>query len=465
MNDGDATVPAFLRPLHTDEWVAPVTTPEQSRAKASARAGVRDIAEEQHLIAPLAAATRQATAIGLRAINAEWGSEFYEVGEDAARSEESARDAFATPGPIVDVQTHFLAPHSAAAMGRDFLYGLYQSVMPGWWSEMDDVVAWTFAEYVRNVFVESETAVAILTSGPGVLASRNLFNDEMAAAKLLFDEAGAHGRLLNHAVVHAEDQAEVAMMDEWRDEFGPVGWKVYTPGRASKRGWVNGWMLDDETNGVPFLERVRDLDTKLVCAHKGISQLAENGSPRDVGPAAKLFADINFVIYHSGYEMPGVAADPEGAYVADAPEHFGVDRLLASVDAAELPQGANVYAELGSTWFCLVSRPIEAAHVLGKLIKRLGADNVIWGSDSIWFGSPQPIIDAFRTFQIPAWMCENFGYERITDDVRAKILGGNAARVYGLDLGEVERLKGEHDRSWALELADRYEHGLVQAFR
>ena len=189
------------------------------------------------------------------------------------------------------------------------------------------------------------------------------------------------------------------------------------------------------------------LSVKLVCAHKGISQLVDNGSPRDIGPSAKAFPEIDFVIYHSGYELPIDGAPPEGPYRADdSPE--GVDRLLASLDAADIPPGANVYAELGSTWFCLASRPVEAAHVLGKLIKRFGADNVIWGSDSIWFGSPQPLIDAFRTFQIPDDMCETYGYEPLTDDVRRKILGANAARVYRLDLQEVEALKAAHDRAW-----------------
>ena len=200
-----------------------------------------------------------------------------------------------------------------------------------------------------------------------------------------------------------------------------------------------------------------------MCAHKGISRLVDNGSPRDVGPAAKAFPDLDFVIYHSGYELPIDGAPPEGPYRADDTP-VGVDRLLASLDQADVPAAANVYAELGSTWFCLVSRPIEAAHVLGKLIKRLGPDNVIWGTDSIWFGSPQPLIDAFRTFQIPDDMCAEFGYEPLTDEVRRKILGGNAARVYDLDLDEVDALKSAHDRSWALELADRYRHGQVSAF-
>ena len=37
---------------------------------------------------------------------------------------------------------------------------------------------------------------------------------------------------------------------------------------------------------------------------------------------------------------------------------------------------------------------------MGKLLKHVGEDNVLWGTDSIWYGSPQDQIQAFRSFQI-----------------------------------------------------------------
>ena len=63
-----------------------------------------------------------------------------------------------------------------------------------------------------------------------------------------------------------------------------------------------------------------------------------------------------------------------------------------------------MYAELGSTWFLMLRRPVEAAHVLGKLLIALGPDRIVWGTDSTWYGSPQPLIDAFRAFEIPERM-------------------------------------------------------------
>ena len=100
---------------------------------------------------------------------------------------------------------------------------------------------------------------------------------------------------------------------------------------------------------------------------------------------------------------------------------------------AGIGPGGNVYAELGSTWWNLIQRPDEAAHVLGKLLVALGPDNILWGTDSIWYGSPQGQIEAFRAFEITPEYQERFGYPALTADVKARILGLNAARVYGID--------------------------------
>ena len=67
-------------------------------------------------------------------------------------------------------------------------------------------------------------------------------------------------------------------------------------------------------------------------------------SPRDIGAAAAAFRDIDFVVYHSGYER-----DPdgqEGPYVAGAAQS-GVDRLVATLAEHGIGPGGNVYADSG----------------------------------------------------------------------------------------------------------------------
>ena len=95
---------------------------------------------------------------------------------------------------------------------------------------------------------------------------------------------------------------------------------------------------------------------------------------------------------------------------------------------------------------CIRDRPTEsAAHVLGKLLLHLGEDRVLWGTDSIWYGSPQDQIDAFRMFQIPENMQEEFGYPALTSEIKAKILGLNAAAVYDIDVDATRCAIAEDD--------------------
>jgi hypothetical protein len=87
----------------------------------------------------------------------------------------------------------------------------------------------------------------------------------------------------------------------------------------------------------------------------------------------------------------------------------------------------------------MMKSPDEAAHVLGKLLKYVGEDRVVWGTDCIWYGSPQDQIQAFRAFQISDEFCEKYGYSKLTPDVKRKIFGLNAAKPYGVDLNRVRR--------------------------
>jgi hypothetical protein len=110
-----------------------------------------------------------------------------------------------------------------------------------------------------------------------------------------------------------------------------------------------------------------------------------------------------------------------------------VDRFIRALVDTGLGASDNVYAELGSTWFLTMRDPDQAAHVLGKLLTAVGPDRIVWGTDSIWYGSPQPQIEAFRAFEITPEYQERFGYPALTPEVKRKILGGNAAELYDVD--------------------------------
>ena len=63
----------------------------------------------------------------------------------------------------------------------------------------------------------------------------------------------------------------------------------------------------------------------------------------------------------------------------------------------------------------------------------VGEDNVLWGTDSIWYGSPQDQIQAFRAFNISEKFQNEYGYLALSPERKRKIFGLNGARVYDLD--------------------------------
>ena len=454
----------MLRRLSTDEYDPPPYDHNQREALDKVVDCGPDSA--RRLSRPLGDywSSRLGTAAGLRALNESFGVECYDVPAEATMEQAAADEALGGSQAVVDVQTHFMADRHQLQQYSATIGEYYRAVSPDWWSGMDGLAFYGFAEYLRCVFLQSETAVAILTAPPTDASGESyLTNDELAGTRELLDRLAGSGRMLNHTVVHPSDPGALGQMETWRDALSPVGWKVYTMGRVdtevafqNKSGEIyspaTAWMLDDERVGLPFLEEARRLGVMNICSHKGLSNLVNNGSPRDIGPSAKAFPDLRFIIYHSGFE--GVATD-EGPYTPET-AHIGVNRLITTAAENGIGPGQNIYAELGTTWFCLIKRPIEAAHVLGKLLLAFGEDNILWGTDGIWYGPVQPIIDAFRSFQIPSTLREEYGYPELTPAIKEKILGINAARVYGIDLATVTEAARHDNLAWTKESLAEY---------
>jgi predicted TIM-barrel fold metal-dependent hydrolase len=428
-------VPPLLQPRSTDEYAPVARTEADRRALAALDERVPGAAQAVGLPERVYAHDRRGTAATLRAIDAAHGGGFFAVPVEAETDLAAADDAFRGDLPVIDVQTHLVDPGRWGGAGSRALGAFLQEADPERWGTIDttniDGAAWA-----SLVFGTSETAIALLTSTPGTPEHNVLSNPQIAAARDVVDRYAGSGRVLTHTIVHPNlGEAELDAMAGWHDGLRPSGWKVYTlwgpPTKASPAG---GWFLDDEEVGFPFLERVRALGPRVIATHKGISgpiagAAVNAGSPRDIGPASVAFPDIAFVVYHSGYE-PAVGAE-EGPY-ATGGAPGGTDRLVRSLTDAGVGPGRNVYAELGTTWFLMLRRPAEAAHVLGKLLAAVGPDNIVWGTDSIWYGSPQHLIDAFRAFQIPPSFRERYGYPELTTEVKERILSRNARRVYGI---------------------------------
>jgi hypothetical protein len=230
--------------------------------------------------------------------------------------------------------------------------------------------------------------------------------------------------MLLHGRVNPNQEGDLEGMDALAERYKISAWKTYTQwGPAGK-----GFFLDDDA-GIAMIEKARKLGIRNIAVHKGLPfgpQSYEHSTCIDVGRVAKRYPDVKFLIYHSGF----VTTKAEGPY--DPRRSDGIDALVTSLRDNGIATGANVYAELGSTWRFLMRDPDSAAHALGKLFKHVGEDNVLWGTDSIWYGSPQDQIQAFRTFQISEGLADKHGYPTITPALRAKVFGRNALKVYSI---------------------------------
>ena len=345
---------------------------------------------------------------------------------------------------IFDVQTHHVDPdgpwvnESPATAGAFRLFPADPSC-----TEAEHLDCLGRYYYAHDIFLESDTTIAVLSDTPSANDSTDPLNfDEMKRTRDIMNELSPAdaGRLRLHSVVvpnaPAGLDAALERMQARAEALDVAAWKVYTPYGPDGRGW----MLDDDA-GMAVIEQARSLGVKTICAHKGLPLFGFDraaASPRDIGVVAAAYPDMNFVVYHSGW-FPGRR---EGAYNPDQAE--GVDVLVKSLMDNGIQPNTNVYAELGSTWRNLMSDRTQAAHLLGKLIRYVGEDNVLWGTDCIWTGSPQPQIVAMRAFQIEPQFAQQYGYGMLTEAVKRKIFGLNAARLYGVE-PETQRCKIERD--------------------
>jgi hypothetical protein len=225
--------------------------------------------------------------------------------------------------------------------------------------------------------------------------------------------------------------------------YKPDSWKSYTIGDPLGPSKFP-WRLDDEKLMYPFYEKAAKAGINILCIHKGLlpvdyeksfAGVWEYATAWDIGKAAKDWPQITFVIYHAA--LRAFLETPDEAWK----EYEATGRIKWASDLAEIPQKfgvSNVYAELGTAFAnSAVTNPRLAAALVGTLVKGFGADHVLWGTDSVWYGSPQWQIEALRRLEVPEDMQKKYGLPALggpDSPIKQAIFGTNAARLYRLRL-------------------------------
>ena len=380
---------------------------------ASENARLRGVGRRTFMVSACGAAS---TLLAFNAANAASGRTggFFELEQTAAVDPELASDRLGGREFVFDVQGHFVGQHG---LGRTGLGGADR--------------------FIKDIFMDSDTDMMVLSFIPSRREKELLTIQEADETRRIIDEMEGTHRLLIHGRVNPNQDGDLEGMDELAEKWGVSAWKCYTQWGPDGRGFF----LHDEDTGLRMIEKARALGVKNICVHKGLPfgrRSYKHSLASEIGIVAKMFPDVNFLVYHSGF----IAGQPEGPYDPDRGE--GVDELIRSVEENEVPRNSNVYAELGSTWRYSMRDPDSAAHIIGKLVKHVGEKNLLYGSDCIWYGSPQDQLQAFRTFQISDEFQEKHGYPKMTPELRARIFGLNATRPYGVDVDEVLK-RARHD--------------------
>ncbi len=349
---------------------------------------------------------------------------------------------------IVDLHTHFIRDDSGP--GLQYFAQLREKTrakhenpqLPDRPASLNDLHLET---YLREMWLDSDTRIAALSGAPSDIPKDWLLpNDAIAHARASINRFAGSKRLLSHFIFTPGQPGWLDAIDRGIEHLRPDAWKGYTIGDNTHKELSRyPWRMDDEQLAYKGYERFMKAGIRNVAVHKGLYTLSdEKRFPRlrefakvdDLGKAAKDWPQLNFLIYHAAYRYTG-----EGEPAVALAEFERTGRMEWVSDLADIPHKygvTNVYADIGATFAaCCVTEPHTAAALLGILIKGMGADHVIWGTDSIWFGSPQWQIEALRRLEIPEPMRTKHGFATLgpaDGAVKTAIFGGNAARLHNL---------------------------------
>ena len=441
--------PIPTQSVSSDEFMPAAQTAKQREFEARVRQIGTELAKKQGISRRAFFQGAAGMAAAYVAMNDTFGP-LYMVSRAEAQSPEMANArANALKGQfIMDMHTHFLRDdtrlegfaRSREAVGR----AGWNPALAGKPQTLEDL---KFANYFKEIYLDSDTKVALI-SGSGSEEPRDWFltNEMKAEARAGVNKKAGAKRMFSHAIFMPGMPGWLDKAERDHETLKPDSFKGYTVGdNTNKQLARHPWHLDDEKLLYPFYKKlVRWSKTQPslanVCIHKGLfppsttqqfPDLLKHADVRDVAKAAKDWPQLNFIIYHSGFRFTG------GAHMTGWEQFEKSGRIDWVTDLAEIPQKhgvKNVYGDLGQIFAqSTVAEPRLCAAMIGQLVKGLGADHVVWGSDAVWTGAPQWQIEALRRLEIPEEMQRKHGFAPLgaaDGPLKNAIFGGNSARLY-----------------------------------
>lgn len=260
---------------------------------------------------------------------------------------------------------------------------------------------------LRFLFTEADADMAMAQTVPLFSYWRNGF----APAQLQYELASAApDRVLFCGGVDPVFQGLNGALEEMERqvrEWNATSFKFYQGHHAGLT-----WRADDRRLAYPLFERMSELGITVAQFHKGIPlghEYVEDLRPNDVQQAALDFPHMTFILHHFGQPY--------------------IDETINIASRFE-----NVWLSLSAIINLFPAAPWTVYECVGKAVRSIGPDRIVWGSEAFAYPRVQPYIEAFASMQMPEELQERYGYPALTMAAKRKILGLNMAALMGVDV-------------------------------
>lgn len=349
-------------------------------------------------------------------------------------------------------------------------------------------------QFIKDVYFDSQVTVGLISNvtafvqvQPGTNLPVHNVDDarhgeiltaaQTAAGRNFINDIAASRRAMAHGLLYVGTD-NLGYIRYQIENHQPDAWKGYCISHAAKPGrstptvpgqsmnnaplatgpdaLMQQWRQDDELVAYPTYDLIAKEHAQrkdqipglnCICVHKGLAHglpdIPENGHPSDLPKACRDWPQLNFITYHScikdsffdyfAWQQIVAAENGVPGSTRTVQGHVVPDISWTTEYAALTGEFKNSYAELGTTFASsIINFPTLWAHLIGQLLLFKGANQIVFGSDSVWYGSPQWQLEAFWRFHIPERIREKWHYPEVSDGAKRKILGLNLAKLYGL---------------------------------
>lgn len=196
-------------------------------------------------------------------------------------------------------------------------------------------------------------------------------------------------------------------MDRQVDEWGATSFKFYQGHHAGLT-----WRADDRRLAYPLYERMGAHGLKVAQFHKGIPlgyEYVEDLRPNDIQQAAVDFPEMTFILHHFGQPY--------------------IDETINIASRFE-----NVWLSLSAIINLFPLAPWTVYEIVGKAVRSVGSERILWGSEAFAYPRVQPYIEAFANMEMPEELQDRYGYPALTLEAKRNILGLNMARLMDVDV-------------------------------